>query len=72
MEVYLRSVPGTIYLTVMGNFGRLWVGCWWDSNVYEEGMIKEWVDEVAGAAKFYLGTSQAKEVERKGFLQARL
>ena len=55
MDIYLRSAPGTIYLTVMGNFGKLWIGCWWDANVYDEAMVKDWVDEFAGATKYYLG-----------------
>lgn len=67
-EIYLRSVPGSIYLTVMGNFGRLWIGCWWDANAFDEDLIKNWVDEVAGAAKYYLG----EEVDRPNELQARL
>jgi hypothetical protein len=36
-------------------FGRLWVGCWWDGNTYEDAMIKEWADEVTDAAVHYLG-----------------
>jgi len=58
-QAYIRGGPHLLYLTMMGNFGRLWVGCWWDGNSYEDKMVREWVDEVAAAAQFYLGDARA-------------
>jgi len=54
-EICLRVKPAQIYLSFVGGFGRLWIGCWWDGNVFEEEMVKEWVEEVASAANYYLG-----------------
>ena len=66
-QAYMRCVPKLLYLTMMGNFGRLWVGCWWDGNSWEDKMVKEWVDEVAAAAQFYLcDTRPAARIEDVG------
>jgi hypothetical protein len=62
MDTFLCALGETIYLTVMGNFGRLWVWCWWDGNAYDSDLIKEWVDEVANAATFYLGEERGVAV----------
>lgn len=42
-------------LSVMGNFGRVSIRCWWDANAYDESIMKEWVDEIAAAMEHYLG-----------------
>jgi len=70
METFLRSIPATMYLTVMGNFGRLWVGCWWDGNAFDNDLVKEWVDEIAVAADFYLGERRGRSTAPE--VQARL
>jgi hypothetical protein len=60
VDPYVRALGGLIYLAVMGNFGRLWIYCWFDGNSYDVDLIKEWVDEVAKAAEFYLGGDSEK------------
>ena len=77
-QAYMRCVPQLLYLTMMGNFGRLWVGCWWDGNSWEGRMVKEWVDEVAAAAQFYLGNDrpvvpiEERHLTDTGLVMARL
>ena len=49
-----RCRPATLYLTAVGSWGTLWVGCWWDGNVYANDLVEEWIDEMVATARFYL------------------
>jgi len=56
MSAYLRCRIGELYLISTGREGAIALGCWFDNNVYEEELVKEWVTEVSMAAKHYLAT----------------
>lgn len=64
---YLRCRPAELYLTAFGRNGALSIGCWWDGNTFAEEVVKEWVGEVASAAKYYLGkdSNHAKQSRTK-------
>ena len=51
---YLRCRIGELYLIVMGREGALRFGCWYDSNVYEEDLVQEWVAEIVAATRHFL------------------
>jgi hypothetical protein len=38
----------------MGREGALAFGCWFDNNIYEEDLVKEWVTEITLAARHFL------------------
>jgi hypothetical protein len=65
-DPHIRSMGGMLYLTIMGNLGRLWIYCWWDENAYDADLIKEWVDEIAKAADFYLGGDKDERAVTSG------
>lgn len=67
--MHVRSGPGTKSLSVMGSFGKLYLRCWWDANAHDEELVKEWVGEIAGALKHYLG---GEEQTSGGLYEARL
>lgn len=53
-KAYLRALPADLYLTAMSGAGGMWIGGWWDGNVYEDNTVKEWMHAVVDAAEFYL------------------
>jgi hypothetical protein len=77
-QAYIRAPAQLLYITMMGNFSRLWIGCWWDGNTWEDKMAREWVDEVAAATLFYLGdtrpvtANQEAQLADLDFVMARL
>lgn len=52
---HLHVYPGELYLNALTSRGQLEMYCFYDSYVYEEGMIKERLDEVREAVLWYLG-----------------
>lgn len=59
LKIYYRVRPGATYFSMLGTLDRLWVGCWWDDNCYEEALVKEFVDEFYLAALHYLADAKA-------------
>ncbi|KAG9316138.1 hypothetical protein JVU11DRAFT_3815 [Chiua virens] len=47
--------PGEIYLGAWSSGGRLKMYGLYDSNVYEEAVVMEWLSEIKGAVLWYLG-----------------
>lgn len=45
----------------MGREGSLSFCCWYDGNTFEEKLVKEWVTEIAAAAKHYLAESDGSD-----------
>jgi len=57
---YLRCRSSEFYLIAMGRDGGMAFGCWFDGNVFDEQLIKEWVSEVVAATKHYLAVPSSK------------
>ena len=54
-SVHLRCRPSELYLGALTSRGALQFFCYADTNVYEEDVVREWVQEVAQATVAYLG-----------------
>lgn len=54
-ETRLHCRPGELYLGASTSRGQLHLNVFWDGNVYDEDLVKEWLDEVRGATELYLG-----------------
>jgi hypothetical protein len=52
---HLRCRPRELYLFTYSYGGMIRFGCYWDENVFEAQVVKEWVQGVAEAAEWYLG-----------------
>ncbi|KAF8892521.1 hypothetical protein BD779DRAFT_1389516, partial [Infundibulicybe gibba] len=52
--VILRCRPGELYLGASTSRKQLHMSIFWDKNVYEEGVVDEWLHEVRSAAETYL------------------
>ncbi|KAI9460324.1 hypothetical protein HD554DRAFT_2028859 [Boletus coccyginus] len=53
--IHLRARPAECYLSADTSHGRLNMYVFYDSNVFEEGVATEWIDEVREAVIWYLG-----------------
>ncbi|KAF8910994.1 hypothetical protein CPB84DRAFT_1763081 [Gymnopilus junonius] len=53
----LRCRPTELYLGAATRNKQLHLWTSWDGNVYEEDLVKEWLEDVKQATKFYLGRS---------------
>lgn len=51
-----------LYLGANMSNHRMHLFVFWDSNVYEERLVKEWLDEVRNATEWYLGREEAVHV----------
>ena len=51
----LHTRPAELYLGALTSSGRLNLVIYYDGNVYEEGVVREWLDEVRGVVLWYLG-----------------
>jgi hypothetical protein len=76
--IHIHARPAEFYLTADSSRGRMNMYAFYDGNVFEEGVIKEWLDEVREAVLWYLGRAQqspaggdAQTGRRKG-VQAKL
>ncbi|KAJ3849735.1 hypothetical protein EV368DRAFT_46699 [Lentinula lateritia] len=56
----LRCRPTELYLGAATARGRLSLNVFWDENVYKREVVEEWLDEVRGATKWFLGTGEAE------------
>ncbi|KAJ3878763.1 hypothetical protein F5051DRAFT_404777 [Lentinula edodes] len=56
----LRCRPTELYLGAATARGRLSLNVFWDENVYKREVVKEWLDEVREATKWFLGTGEAE------------
>lgn len=54
-ELQLHTRPSELYLGAASSRGQLNMYVFYDGNVFEEGVVKEWLDEVKGAVLWYLG-----------------
>lgn len=54
-ETHLHTRPSELYLGAASSRGRLNMFVFYDGNVFEEGVVKEWLDEVREAVLWYLG-----------------
>ncbi|EPQ58332.1 hypothetical protein GLOTRDRAFT_137071 [Gloeophyllum trabeum ATCC 11539] len=55
----LHCRPTELYLGAATSRKILHLNVFWDGNVYDTGLVHEWLDEVKNAAVWYLGGSQA-------------
>lgn len=60
MTTRLRAYPAELYLSASTWGGRLRMYVFYDGNVYEDVVVKEWLDEVSGAVLWYLGQTHAR------------
>ena len=51
----LHTRPEELYLGAATSRGQLNIYIFYDGNVYEEGVAREWLDEVREAILWYLG-----------------
>lgn len=54
-DLRLRCRPGELYLGASTSNDKLHLKFFWDGNVFEDGAVKEWLDEVRDAVVWYLG-----------------
>jgi len=54
----LRCRPGELYLGARTQYGQMHIHVFFDGNVVEEDVAREWMDEVEMALEYYLGRSQ--------------
>ncbi|KAF9230580.1 hypothetical protein BU15DRAFT_91084 [Melanogaster broomeanus] len=57
----LHARPAELYLGAATRHKQLDVHAFYDENVFEEAVVREWLDEVKDAAMWYLGQSHAAE-----------
>ncbi|KAG9316764.1 hypothetical protein JVU11DRAFT_2826 [Chiua virens] len=62
IKVYLHTRPAELYLGAWSTGGQLHFYSFYDSNVFEEAVVKEWMDEIKGAVSWYLGRPHAKSL----------
>ncbi|KAF8838028.1 hypothetical protein BDN67DRAFT_955732 [Paxillus ammoniavirescens] len=60
-RIHLHTRPGELYLGAATSRGRLHMSVYYDGNVYEETVVREWLDEVKDAVVWYLGQSHADD-----------
>ncbi len=53
-QICSRTFPAYLYLTALSGVNGMWIGGWWDGNVYEDKTVKLWMHAVSDAAEFYL------------------
>lgn len=63
-ETHLHTRPAELYLGAASSRGRLNMYVFYDGNVFEDGIVKEWLDEVKEAVLWYLGQTHRAEDER--------
>ena len=51
----LRCRPGEFYLGARTQYGQMHVHVFFDGNVVEEEVAREWIEEVKMALEYYLG-----------------
>ncbi|TFK55121.1 hypothetical protein OE88DRAFT_1001759 [Heliocybe sulcata] len=57
----LHCRPAELYLGASTSRDKLYMNVFWDGNVYDSDLVKEWLDEVKNAAVWYLGDAQLVE-----------
>jgi hypothetical protein len=67
-RTYLHARPAELYVGAATSRKQLHLSVYYDGNVYEENVVREWLEEVKDAALWYLGQSQSDE----GRTQAKL
>lgn len=45
-----------LYFGATTTRGQLRLGIFWDENVYERQVVEQWLDELKGAAEWFLGS----------------
>ncbi|KAF8440093.1 hypothetical protein L210DRAFT_2198980 [Boletus edulis BED1] len=58
LRVHLHTPPAELYLGANTSRGRMNMFVHYDGNVFEEGIVREWLDEVREAVLWYLGRTQ--------------
>ncbi|KDQ60977.1 hypothetical protein JAAARDRAFT_191101 [Jaapia argillacea MUCL 33604] len=57
----LHCRPTELYLGASTSGKQLHFGIFWDDNVYDEGIVKEWLGEITDATRWYLvGTGEGR------------
>ena len=55
---HLHTRPAGLYLGAASSRGQLNMYVFYDGNVFEDGVVREWLDEVREAVLWYLGRTQ--------------
>lgn len=65
-KIHIRARPAELYLTSDNVGGQLNIQVFYDLNVFEEGVVREWLDEVRGAVLWYLGqTHRSRQIQQR-------
>ncbi|KAF8163367.1 hypothetical protein B0H34DRAFT_320922 [Crassisporium funariophilum] len=56
----LHCRPSELYLGAATSRQQLHLNVFWDNNVFDEGVVIEWLEEVKEATNFYLGQEEAQ------------
>jgi hypothetical protein len=51
----IRCRPAELYLGAATSQQQLNITISWDENVFDEGLVRDWLEEIRGAINFYLG-----------------
>lgn len=62
----LHTRPAELYLGAASSRGQLHMLVFYDANVFEEGVVREWLDEVREAVLWYLGQTHRSRHARQG------
>lgn len=54
----LRCRPGELYLGAATSREQMHLLVYWDQNVFEGRLVKEWLEEVKEATQYYLGREE--------------
>lgn len=54
-RIHIHARPAELYLTADSSHGQINMLTYYDGNVFEEGVLREWLDEVREAVLWYLG-----------------
>ncbi|TFK42512.1 hypothetical protein BDQ12DRAFT_644218 [Crucibulum laeve] len=60
-ETFLRCRPTELYLGAATSQRKLRIHVFWDVNVFEGAIVKEWLEEVGKAIEFYLGQDDSRQ-----------
>ncbi|KAG9314804.1 hypothetical protein JVU11DRAFT_3893 [Chiua virens] len=67
--LHLHTRPTELYLGASSSRGQLSLFVHYDRNVYEDTVVKEWLEEVKGAVLWYLGRTHQPHRARQGRLR---
>lgn len=64
---HLRCRPAELYLGSSTSRSQMSMFVYYDGNVYDEGTVREWLEDVKGAAIWYLGNQAGDAYANRGW-----